>query len=177
MKPCPTKTLHSSDESLRGLPLFYAVQLLGIFSFQSGIMEMNWKLASLVLSSQLSPFHSTVNCTNCWGRQLRQLAYFLFFPSWQLQASWLAGGHRHTMVPRGQLHWQLFGNRHPDGWSLPCLQKSGSSWCVKTKAPDAIFMSVYESWDSSLELVRAGWCCWMLTMRWCTALALSEIYG
>lgn len=173
MKPRPTKTLHSSDESLRDLPLFYAVQLLGIFSFQSGIMEMNWKLASVVLSSQLSPFHSTVNCTNCWGRQPRQLVYFFFFSFLAVTSiliSWWPQTHHGSQraAPLATL-WE-----QAPWWMKPALPSEIR--VVETKAPDAIFMSVYESWDSSLEPVRAG-CCWILTMRWCTALALSEIYG
>jgi len=61
------------------------------------------------------------------------------------------------VVPGGQLPQPLFGNMHPEEWRLPCLQKSGSSWCVEKKAPDAIFMSDRESWDSSSEPVSAEW--------------------
>lgn len=48
---------------------------------------------------------------------------------------------------------------------LVCRDKS--SWC-----------NFYEwLWILGLEPASAGWCGWILTMRWYTALALSEIYG
>lgn len=70
---------------------------------------------------------------------------------------------------------QPFGNTHPEGRStaLPseirvirvCRDKS--SWC-----------NFYEClWMLGFEPTSAGRCGWILTVRWYTALALSEIYG
>lgn len=62
-------------------------------------------------------------------------------------------------------------------------------WRVKPALPSEIrvillcrdkssWWNFYEwLWILGLEPTSAGWCGWILTMRWYTALALSEIYG
>lgn len=136
----------------------------GLFSFQYSIMHMYWKLASFILpSSPCFTVQSAVQTPEAHNSP----ACFIFLPGIvSLLISWWPQAPPATIWEHSS--WRM---------TPACLQKPGSSWCVEAKAPDAVFMNDCEFWGSSSEPANAACCGWMLTMRWCTALALSEIYG